>query len=92
MAKSPSDGKRPVPTVAKGKSPSFDNSSMGSYGGSKNTKVPHGNRPVPTVPRDEPPAATVPGPTKAPIRRTPMPTPKRDATTGASKANGGGSY
>lgn len=92
MAKTP-EGKRTTPRVAKGKSPSFNNDSMGGYSGSRGTKTPTGNRPVPSVPADHPPTATVPGPVKAPIRRTSMPTPNRDATSSnKGRANGGGSY
>lgn len=80
--------------ISKGKSPSWDLDKTG--GTDKNreshTKTPTGSRPVPGIPHDTPPAATVPGAVKAPIKRTSMPTPNKDRTTGASKAEGGGSY
>jgi hypothetical protein len=93
MPKSPSDGARSTPRVAKGKSPSYDNDSMGGYDGVRGTKVPHGDRPVPNVARNHPPTPTVPGKVKKPIKHTPMPTPNRDANKALKgRAGGGGSY
>lgn len=56
------------------------------------TKTPTGDRPVVTAGADTPPAATVPGATKAPVGHTAMPTPNKDRLTGAPKQEGGGSY
>jgi len=61
-------------------------------GGTSNTKTPTGSRPMPVVPASYPPAATVPGPVKRPIKHTPMSTPNKDRTTGAPKSEGGGGY
>lgn len=80
--------------IAKGESPKWDLDKTGGTDKSRetNTKTPTGSRPVPGIPRHEPPMATVPGAMKAPIKRTPMPTPNKDRTTGAAKSEGGGSY
>lgn len=96
MSKSPSDGKRTVPKVRSGKASTSDRSKSpspgGASGGSRHTKVPHGNRPVPTVPADHPRMPPAPGGVKAPIKNTKMPRPNAAATSGASRAEGGGTY
>jgi hypothetical protein len=93
MPKSPSDGARPVPSVAKGKSPNYDTNSMGGYDGVRGTKTPSGNRPIPTVAVNHPPTATVPGKVKKAIKHTPMPTPKINANRALKgRAGGAGGY
>lgn len=82
-------GKRPVPSVAKGKGNSW-NTSSGSYSGARNTKTPTGKRPVPSVAHNHAPGPPAMKATKSGIKHTSMPHSRRDQTTGASKATGGG--
>lgn len=94
MGKDPT-GKRPTPTIATGKKPSYDTDPHGGTDHSREsaTKSPTGSRPDPGILNlTHPPAATVPGPVKKPIKHTPMPTPNRDRGTNRGKAEGGGSY
>lgn len=88
-------GKRPtgkIPTSTPTPSGTTDPYGGTEYGRSTNTKSPEGSRPTPQIPHHEPPPPTVPGPMKAPIKHTPMPTPNKDRLTGAPKSEGGGSY
>lgn len=82
-------GKRPVPKVP-GPSSKFNTNSMGGYKGSSNSKSPTGSRPSPKVASGASGHSTpTMNKTKPAVKHKSMGAPRKDATTGASKKNGG---